>query len=91
MRPQSAEYALCDNNNPYIVPMNFGFKDNNLYLHSAHEGRKIDIIKRNNSICFEVDMETEILTSDIACNWEMKYYSIIGFGKAHFIEDEKEK
>ncbi len=71
--------------------MNFGFKDNNLYLHSAHEGWKIDIIERNNSICFEVDIETEILTSNIACNWGMKYYSVIGFGKAHFIEDEKEK
>lgn len=83
--------ALCGKNKPYIVPMNFGFKDNCLYLHSAREGHKIDLIIKNNNICFEADIETEVLSSDNACNWGMKYYSVIGFGKAHFIKDEKEK
>ncbi|MEN6293848.1 MAG: pyridoxamine 5'-phosphate oxidase family protein [Methanobacterium sp.] len=83
--------ALCDKNKPYIVPMNFGFDDNYIYLHSAREGRKIDLIKENNNICFEADIETEIVTADNACNWGMKYYSVIGSGKAHFIEDKNEK
>jgi len=83
--------ALCDENNPYIVPMNFGFKNNYIYLHSAREGLKIDIIKKNNNVCFEADIETEISSSDSPCNWGMKYYSVIGFGKAHFIEDNGEK
>lgn len=83
--------ALCDKNKPYMVPMNFGFKNNCLYLHSASEGQKIDIININNNICFETDIETEIVTADNACNWGMKYYSVIGFGKAHFIENEKQK
>jgi Predicted flavin-nucleotide-binding protein len=83
--------ALCNNEIPYIVPMNFGFKDNCLYLHSASEGQKIDIININNNICFEVDLETEIVTADNACSWGMKYYSIIGFGNAHFIKDNGEK
>jgi nitroimidazol reductase NimA-like FMN-containing flavoprotein (pyridoxamine 5'-phosphate oxidase superfamily) len=83
--------ALCDEDKPYIVPTNFGFKDNCLYLHPAQKGRKIGIIMENNNVCFEVDIKTEILTSDIACSWGMKYYSVIGFGKAHFIEDEQEK
>lgn len=83
--------ALCDKSKPYIVPMNFGFKDNTLYLHSAREGQKIDLMMKNNNICFEVDIGTEVLTSDNACSWGMKYYSVIGFGKAHFIETEEEK
>jgi uncharacterized protein len=83
--------ALCDHDKPYIVPMNFGFKDNYLYLHSAHEGLKIDIIKKNNNICFEADIKTEVLHSGNACSWGMKYYSVIGFGKAHFIENEVKK
>ena len=83
--------ALCDNETPYIVPMNFGFKENNLYLHSAREGLKIDMIRKNNRICFEADIETEIVTADNACSWGMKYYSIIGFGNAHFIKDTCEK
>jgi nitroimidazol reductase NimA-like FMN-containing flavoprotein (pyridoxamine 5'-phosphate oxidase superfamily) len=83
--------ALCDYDKPYIVPMNFGFKDNCLYLHSALEGQKIDILNKNNRVCFEVDIKNEIVTSENACNWGMKYYSVIGFGKANFIEDIDEK
>lgn len=83
--------ALCHDNKPYIVPMNFGFKDNCLYLHSAAEGRKIGILQENNNVCFEIDIKNEIIKSEIACNWGMKYYSVIGFGKANFIEDIEEK
>ena len=83
--------ALCDKNKPYIVPMNFGFNDKFIYLHSAHEGRKIDLIRKNNNICFETDIVTEVISSDNACSWGMKYYSVIGSGKAHFIEDSNEK
>jgi len=38
-----------------------------------------------------VDIENEVVKSEIACNWGMKYYSVIGFGKAHFVEDVNEK
>ncbi len=88
---QVCRIALCDDNKPYIVPMNFGFKDNYLYLHSAAEGRKMDILSKNRNICFEVDIQNELIKSDNACNWGMKYYSVIGFGKAIFIEDINEK
>jgi nitroimidazol reductase NimA-like FMN-containing flavoprotein (pyridoxamine 5'-phosphate oxidase superfamily) len=83
--------ALCDDNKPYIIPMNFAFKDNNLYLHSALEGQKIDILNKNNNICFEVDIENEIVKSEKACDWGMKYYSVIGLGKSEFIKDINEK
>ncbi|MGF7117072.1 pyridoxamine 5'-phosphate oxidase family protein [Methanobacterium oryzae] len=88
---QVCRIALCDDNKPYIVPMSFGFADNNLYLHSATEGLKIDIIHKNNNICFEVDIKNELVKSESACNWGMKYYSIVGFGKAQFIENYDEK
>lgn len=83
--------ALCDGNKPYIVPMNFAFKDNKLYLHSAKEGRKIDIIKNNNNICFELDVKTELLKSEKPCDWSMKYFSIVGSGKAHFLDGVEDK
>ena len=83
--------ALCQDNKPYIIPMNFGFKDKCLYLHSAAEGRKIDILKENKNICFEMDIKTQIVKSENACSWGMKYYSVIGSGKALFIEDKSEK
>ncbi|MGZ7109671.1 MAG: pyridoxamine 5'-phosphate oxidase family protein [Methanobacterium sp.] len=83
--------GLSDDNKPYIVPMNFVFKTNRLYLHSAREGRKIEIIRKNNNVCFEIDIKTELITSKIACDWSMRYLCIIGYGKAHLIIDSEEK
>lgn len=83
--------GLCDEGNPYVVPMIFSYHDRCLWLHSANEGRKIDILKKNNQVCFEVESKVEIVTADIACNWSLKYYSVIGFGKAFLVEDLKEK
>jgi uncharacterized protein len=83
--------ALADGNEPYLLPMNFGYKDNTIYFHSATEGRKIDILKQNNKVCFQMDIEKELVTSESPCNWGMKYQSVIGFGKAHIIDDPPEK
>jgi nitroimidazol reductase NimA-like FMN-containing flavoprotein (pyridoxamine 5'-phosphate oxidase superfamily) len=83
--------GLSENNVPYIVPLNFGYKDNCLYFHSAREGKKIDMIGSNNDVCFEIDIDSEIVKGEDACGWSMKYYSIIGFGKASFVEGVKKK
>lgn len=83
--------GLSENNVPYIVPLNFGYKDNCLYFHSAREGKKIDMIRSNNDVCFEIDIDNEVVKGEAACGWSMKYYSIIGFGKAFFVEGFEEK
>ena len=83
--------ALVDGDCPYIVPVNFAVSNDHLYFHSAKEGRKIDILRKNNSVCFEMDIEGEIVKGQKACSWGMKYVSVIGFGKAFFIEDKMGK
>jgi nitroimidazol reductase NimA-like FMN-containing flavoprotein (pyridoxamine 5'-phosphate oxidase superfamily) len=83
--------GLAKNDIPYIVPMNFGYKDNCLYFHSAPVGKKIEIIKKNNNVCFEIDIAHEILQGKSACHTTMKYYSVIGYGKAYIIDDSEEK
>ena len=83
--------GLADNGTPYIVPLCFGYKDNRLYFHSAKEGRKIEIIKRNNAVCFEFDVDSKIESGKDACAWGMKYRSVIGYGTATLIEDPEEK
>jgi len=84
--------ALSESNVPYIVPLSFGYKDNCLYFHSAPQGRKIDIIKQNNNVSFELDIDCELVKKqEDPCSWSMKYSSVIGFGKAFFIEDSAEK
>jgi nitroimidazol reductase NimA-like FMN-containing flavoprotein (pyridoxamine 5'-phosphate oxidase superfamily) len=83
--------GLCEANQPYVVPLCFGYKDNALYFHCARQGKKLDILKKNKNVCFEVDIDCEIIKAGRPCDWGMKYKSVIGFGKAVFIEDIKSK
>ena len=79
--------ALSENGWPYIVPLCFGYQDNMLFFHTGPEGKKIDMLRKNNNVCFEIDIDHELITSKEACKWSMKYQSIIGFGRAELIED----
>ena len=84
-------WALSLNDTPYIVPICFGYRAETIYFHSAKKGKKIDIIKKNNKVCFEFDIDHELVKSENACKWGMKFRSVIGFGKAYFIENIEEK
>ena len=85
--------GLSDNNMPYIVPMCFGYMDDTIYLHSSYKGMKANIIRENPNVCFEIDTDVELVEAENACDYGMKYKSVIGFGNATFVEnaDEKEK
>jgi nitroimidazol reductase NimA-like FMN-containing flavoprotein (pyridoxamine 5'-phosphate oxidase superfamily) len=83
--------GLIDRDFPYIVPLNFGYKNNCLYFHSAPIGKKIELITKNNMVCFEVDIDHDIVNTGIPCNWSSKYVSIIGYGKARFITNTEQK
>jgi len=83
--------ALSEDDRPYIVPLCFGYEDNALYFHTAREGKKIDILKKNNRVCFEVDCDHELVTNETACKWSMKYRSVVGFGKASLVNDLEAK
>ena len=83
--------GLCDHQRPYIVPLNFGYQDNCLYFHSFPQGQKIDFLKRNDRVCFEIDVDCQLIKAEKPCDWGMRYRSVIGFGQAFFVEDEEEK
>ena len=83
--------GLCDGGRPYVVPLCFGYKENALYFHCAMEGKKLEILRKNENVCFEVDIERELIKGEAACEWGMKYKSVIGFGKAVFVEDAESK
>ncbi len=90
-RARVCRVGFSENDIPYVVPVNFGYKDDCLYFHSAPEGKKIEVLKRNNNVCFEVDIDHEVIRSATACNWDTKYRSVIGFGRAFFVDDLEEK
>ena len=88
--------GLNDNGKVYIVPLNFGFTEENekytFYFHGAKTGRKLDIIKQNNYAGFEFDTNHEIYTKgDKACDYTARFQSIIGNGKITIIENSNEK
>ncbi|MDD2850320.1 MAG: pyridoxamine 5'-phosphate oxidase family protein [Desulfuromonadaceae bacterium] len=83
--------GMCDNGQPYIVPLSFGYDGNFLYLHAALEGKKVDILKKNSQVCFEFDILEAVTTADKACNWGMKYESVVGFGVAELLESSEAK
>ena len=86
--------AFADNNTPYIVTMNFGFVDGGiplLYFHCAPEGRKIEIIRKNNYVCFEMDTDHVIYSGEKGCDWGMKFRSVIGYGRIFIAEGEAER
>ena len=83
--------ALSDNNLPFLVPVFYTYNGTFIYFHSAKAGTKIDIMKKNNNVCFEISIDHGIIESDIACDFEAKHRTVIGFGKAEFVENEDEK
>jgi len=51
----------------------------------------IDILRKNNNVCIEFDVDHEIVKADQACKWSMKYRSVICDGTASFVDDDREK
>ncbi|MCL1811768.1 MAG: pyridoxamine 5'-phosphate oxidase family protein [Methanomassiliicoccaceae archaeon] len=96
LRCKTCHVAMVDDGMPYVVPLSFGcrFLEGDvleLFFHSAHEGRKIDILKKNSRVCFEMAYEGEPLFTETPCNSGYYFGSVIGNGEAEFIHDPDEK
>ncbi|ERT42101.1 MULTISPECIES: pyridoxamine 5'-phosphate oxidase family protein [Fusobacterium] len=84
-----------ENNEVYIVPLNFGYShvDNKrvFYFHGAKEGRKIELISKTKKVSFEMDSNHELIVGKMACNYSERYQSVMGTGLISFVEDKDEK
>lgn len=78
---------------PYVVPMNFGYRNNILYLHSAPDSGCLDFLQNNPQICitFCTSPSLKYYHEQVACSYRMKGSSVICRGKVEFIEDIDEK
>jgi len=83
--------SMANNNEPYMVTVNFGFDNDYIYFHSAQKGKKVEMIDSNPSICFELNYGGEVFSNKQSCNWGTKFRSVIGYGKAELLLDEKNK
>ena len=85
--------GLSDQGMPYVLPMNFVYESGVLYLHSAAEGYKMEIMKANAAVCINFNIGNELFYrhKDVGCSWGMKFKSVNIFGQAKFIDDYDEK
>jgi nitroimidazol reductase NimA-like FMN-containing flavoprotein (pyridoxamine 5'-phosphate oxidase superfamily) len=83
--------GIWDGERPCVVPMCFGFSANELYLHSAPIGHKVEAIRRFPGVSFEMESFVEIVPAKSACAFGTRYTSIMGHGKATVVEDMEGK
>ena len=83
--------AMIDGVRPYMIPMLYGFDGDHLYVHSARDGRKLAVLRKNPEVCFECEVDVGLRPTENICSWSVDYRSVIGYGRAVFLEDEVEK
>ena len=87
--------GLAVNDEPYVVPMNYGYTMEDgklvLYMHSAVRGKKLDMMKANPRVFFEMDCDLAPFEGDKPCQYGLVYSSVMGRGTAHIVEDVEEK
>ncbi len=77
---------------PMIKPLNFIYHEGKIYFHSAQQGEKIEDIKRNSRVCFEVDLPiTYVKSEGSPCSADYLYRSVIIRGRAYIVEDKDER
>ncbi len=78
---------------PYVIPMNFGYKDDVIYLHSAPEGSSINNLESNPNVCITFCNDNKIVcqNEEVACSYRVQGSSVICRGKVVFVENYDEK
>jgi len=92
-RAKICHVGFVDGDKPYVLGFNFGYENDNIYLHCAREGKKLEILEKNNNVCvfFDVDHEFFHRHEKVACSYRMRYKSVMAIGKAYIIDNYDEK
>ena len=94
-RAKIVHIGMVDGDEPYVVPMNYGFTMEEgkltLYLHGAKKGRKLDVLRANPKVFFSLECDVQGFDGDIACRYGTAYASVMGSGTAVILEDSGEK
>ena len=87
--------GLCDGERAYVVPLDFGFAEEDgrytFYFHGAKEGRKMDLLRRNRWASFEMDCGHEWVVGEKAQETTSRFQCVMGGGPVTFLETEEEK
>ncbi len=83
--------AVNDQDTPYLIPVNFGYHGNCIFIHSAKEGKKMDLLTRNTKVTFEVEHTADVIPHEKACKWAALYRSVVGHATVEIITDFEQK
>lgn len=87
--------GLVDGDEPYVVPMNYGYNMENgkltLWLHGATQGRKLDVMRANPKVFFSMECDLIPFEGDVACKYGLGYSSLMGKGTAEIVENVEVK
>ncbi len=90
-RAEVGRLGLAVDNLPYVVPLNYVYHNGAIYFHCADEGRKLDMLKANPQVCFEVDEHYGTIHSNKPEPHSTHYASVIVFGRARLLDDTAQK
>ncbi len=78
---------------PYVLPFNFGYKDETIWFHSGRQGRKSAIFRKNPEVCitFSTDESLKVVNKEVACSYSMRFRSVLAYGKVEIIDDYEKK
>ena len=84
--------GLVDDGRAYVVPVDFGYDGTALYIHSAQEGRKVSVLRRNPRVFFQVEIDhVVVLSRTDTCHSTSRFRSVMGEGAAVFLDDPLER
>jgi len=82
--------GMSKDNQPYVVPVCFVYHGGKILFHSARQGRKMDFMRANSTVCFQVD-EHSLVPASKPCKFTMNYHSAVAVGRVRFLADSGEK
>jgi nitroimidazol reductase NimA-like FMN-containing flavoprotein (pyridoxamine 5'-phosphate oxidase superfamily) len=83
--------AMCQGDQPYVLPFNYGFLNGLIYIHSSRKGFKLDVLAQNPKVSFNVITGVQLVPADKAQDCSVAYSSVVGFGRARMVDDPAEK
>lgn len=84
--------AMAMDDVPYIVPLSFGYDGRHIYFHCATQGQKIEHLRRNPRVCFQMERNVRLITATTGpCHWTFSFESVVGHGTASEITDAGDK
>jgi nitroimidazol reductase NimA-like FMN-containing flavoprotein (pyridoxamine 5'-phosphate oxidase superfamily) len=85
---QICHLACSLDDQPYVIPISFGYDGQIVYFHTSRAGKKNDIFHKNPRVCLSFETNISLVTDDrSACGWTFDFQSVIATGEIKEIGD----